>query len=105
MVDAGLVSFISPYRAEREVARSRFKPGEFLEVFIDTPLDECERRDPTGLYAKARRGELINFIGIDSVYEPPKQPDVRLDTKAHTAEECVDVLWHLIDERFSPPQD
>jgi bifunctional enzyme CysN/CysC len=92
-VDAGLVvivSFISPYRAEREIARSRFEPGEFLEIFVDTPLEECERRDPKGLYAKARRGDLMNFTGIDSKYEPPESPEIRLDTVAHTAEECVD---------------
>jgi hypothetical protein len=78
LVDAGLVvivSFISPYRAEREIAWSRFAPGEFLEVFVDTPLEVCERRDPKGLYAKARRGELINFTGIDSSYQPPEAPD------------------------------
>ena len=89
LVDAGLVvivSFISPYRAEREFARSRFKPGEFLEVFVDTPLEECERRDPKGLYAKARRGELVNFTGIDSVYEPPASSEIRVDTVAQSVE-------------------
>jgi bifunctional enzyme CysN/CysC len=92
LVDAGLfviVAFISPYRAGREAARTRFERGEFLEVFVDTPLDECERRDPKGLYAKARQGELLNFTGIDSEYEPPETPDIRLDTVAHSAEECV----------------
>lgn len=95
LVDAGLmvvVSFISPYRAEREIARSRFEPGEFIEVFVDTPIEECERRDPKGLYAKARRGELMNFTGIDSAYEPPEFPEVRLDTVAHSAKECVDQI-------------
>jgi bifunctional enzyme CysN/CysC len=93
LVDAGLVaivSFISPYRAEREIARSRFDPGEFVEIFVDTPLEECERRDPKGLYAKARRGELLNFTGIDSRYERPQSPEIRLDTVTHSAEECVD---------------
>ena len=101
LVDAGLVaivSFISPYRAEREIARSRFEPGEFLEIFVDTPLEECERRDPKGLYAKARRGELVNFTGIDSGYEPPASPEVRLDTVAHTAEECVDRILFAWDQ-------
>ena len=72
LVDAGLiviVSFISPYRAERQLARGLFEPGEFVEIFVDTPLEECERRDVKGLYAKARRGELKNFTGIDSDYE------------------------------------
>lgn len=92
MVDAGLVvivSFISPYRAERRLARSRFESGEFIEVFVDTPLEECERRDPKGLYAKARRGELANFTGIDSDYEPPEAPEIHLDTVAQSVEECV----------------
>ena len=83
MADAGLivlVSFISPFRAEREMARSLFEPGEFLEVFVDTPLAEAERRDAKGLYAKARRGELRNFTGIDSPYEAPRAPELRLGT-------------------------
>ena len=64
-----IVAFISPYRTERELARDLFEPGEFVEIYVDTPLDECERRDVKGLYAKARRGELKNFTGIDSAYE------------------------------------
>ncbi len=83
MVDAGLiviVSFISPFRAERRMARQLFEANEFVEVFVDTPLEECERRDPKGLYAKARRGELRNFTGIDSPYEPPEAAEVRVDT-------------------------
>ncbi|HEX4251302.1 MAG TPA: adenylyl-sulfate kinase [Pseudonocardia sp.] len=85
MVQAGLivlVSFISPFRAERELARNLVEPGEFCEVFVDTPLTVAEGRDPKGLYAKARRGELANFTGIDSPYEPPEQPEIRLDTTA-----------------------
>ena len=99
MVDAGLVvivSFISPYRAERRLARTRFESGEFIEVFVDTPIEECERRDPKGLYAKARRGELANFTGIDSQYEPPEAPEIRLDTVAHNAEECVDLILSIL---------
>ena len=95
MVEAGLVvvvSFISPFRAEREFARALFDAHEFSEIFIDAPLVECERRDPKGLYAKARRGELANFTGLDSPYEAPQQPDVRLDTAGRTAQECVDFL-------------
>ena len=93
MVDAGLVvivAFISPYRAERSMARGLFVPGEFLEVFVDTPLDECERRDPKGLYAKARRGELLNFTGIDSDYEPPEAPEVHVRPAEESAEQCVE---------------
>jgi bifunctional enzyme CysN/CysC len=83
MVDAGLivlVSFISPFRAERRMARELFAPGEFIEVFVDAPLEVCEKRDPKGLYAKARRGALKNFTGIDSAYEAPEDAEVRLDT-------------------------
>jgi bifunctional enzyme CysN/CysC len=90
MVDAGLivlVSFISPFRAERDMARSLFADGEFLEVFVDTPLAEAERRDVKGLYAKARRGELRNFTGIDSPYEAPVAPELHLRTD--TAEPIV----------------
>jgi bifunctional enzyme CysN/CysC len=98
-VDAGLVvivAFISPYRAERDLARSRFEPGEFVEIHIDASLEECERRDPKGLYAKARRGELLNFTGIDSAYEQPEAPEIRLDTVAESADECVDrILLYL----------
>jgi bifunctional enzyme CysN/CysC len=103
LVDAGLVvivSFISPYRAEREFARSRFAPGEFLEIFVDTPLEECERRDPKGLYAKARHGELVNFTGIDSVYEAPSSPEIRLDTVTHSVEECVDRILFALEHGF-----
>ena len=77
MADAGLivlVSFISPFRAERRMARGLIGDGEFIEVFVDTPLAVAETRDPKGLYKKARRGELKNFTGVDSPYEPPEQP-------------------------------
>jgi bifunctional enzyme CysN/CysC len=83
MVDAGLivlVTFISPYRADRELARSKFDEGQFIEVFVDTPIEECERRDPKGLYKKARRGEIKNFTGIDSRYEKPNNPEVLINT-------------------------
>jgi len=104
LVDAGLVvivSFISPYRAEREIARSHFEPGEFFEIFVDTPLEECERRDPKGLYAKARRGELVNFTGIDSGYERPNSPEIILDTVRHSAPECVDRIMLGLDDILS----
>ena len=98
MVDAGLVvvvSFISPFRAERRMARELFAPGEFVEVFVDAPLEVCEKRDPKGLYAKARRGELRNFTGIDSAYEPPESPEVHLLTAEVDAEDCVRRLMDL----------
>ncbi|HST44430.1 MAG TPA: adenylyl-sulfate kinase, partial [Luteimonas sp.] len=87
MTEAGLivlVSFISPFRAERDAARALFAPGDFIEVHVDTPLAEAERRDTKGLYAKARRGELPHFTGIDSPYEPPLTPELVLDTLAET---------------------
>ncbi len=87
MVDAGLivlVSFISPFRAERRAARALFAADDFIEVFVDTPLAVAEARDTKGLYAKARRGELPNFTGIDSPYEEPESPELRLDTTAQT---------------------
>ncbi len=95
MVDAGLiviVSFISPFRAEREFARSLFEPGEFVEAYVDTPIEECEKRDVKGLYAKARQGLIANFTGIDSPYEPPVSPEVRLDAGAKRPEECVEQI-------------
>jgi len=95
MVDAGLmvlVSFISPFAAERAMARSLFAPGEFVEVFVDAPFDECARRDVKGLYAKALRGELKNFTGLDSPYESPTNPDVHLSAAQHSPEQCVEQL-------------
>ena len=92
MVDAGLivlVSFISPFRAERRLARALFGDGEFIEVFVETPLEECERRDPKGLYAKARHGLLSNFTGIDSPYERPESPEIHLLTSDRSAEDCA----------------
>ena len=100
MVDAGLlvlVSFISPFRAERELARSLFAPGEFVEVFVDASLAECERRDPKGLYAKARRGELKNFTGIDSPYEAPLVPEVHLHSAKIDAQALTGQLANWID--------
>jgi bifunctional enzyme CysN/CysC len=95
MADAGLivlVSFISPFRAERALARGLVPAGEFCEVHVDTPLDVAELRDPKGLYAKARRGELANFTGIDSPYEPPEHPELRLDTTVLTPEQAADAV-------------
>jgi bifunctional enzyme CysN/CysC len=99
MVDAGLivlVSFISPFRNERRVARELVQPGEFIEVYVDTPLAVAEGRDPKGLYKKARRGELKNFTGVDSPYEEPESPEIRIDTTRLSAEEAAEaILQHL----------
>ena len=95
MVDAGLivlVTFISPFRADRAMARSLFKEGEFIEVFVDTPLEVAEQRDPKGLYAKARRGEIKNFTGIDSPYEAPEKPEILVSTTKRTVDEAVENL-------------
>lgn len=95
IVDAGLiviVSFISPFRAERQYARSLFAPGEFHEVYIATPFAECERRDPKGLYSRARRGEVKEFTGIDSAYEVPEKPEIMVSTVGMTPDESVDQI-------------
>jgi bifunctional enzyme CysN/CysC len=99
-VDAGLVviaAFISPHRAERDLARSRFERDEFVEIYVDAAIEECERRDPKGLYAKARRGELLNFTGIDSAYEPPEDPEIHLNTVTKGPDECVDFILVYLD--------
>jgi len=95
MTDAGLIvitAFISPFRAERDMVRQMMKPGEFIEVHIDTPLADAEARDVKGLYRKARSGELKNFTGIDSPYEAPEDPEIRIDTTAMTAEEAAEAI-------------
>lgn len=92
MVDAGLIvitAFISPFHKDRTLVRQMFKNGDFTEVFVDTPLAECERRDPKGLYRKARAGKLYEFTGIDSPYECPECPEVILKTINVTVEACV----------------
>ncbi|MGP8026305.1 MAG: sulfate adenylyltransferase subunit CysN, partial [Acidocella sp.] len=101
MTDAGLVvltAFISPFRSEREMVRQMMQPGEFVEIFIDTKLEEAERRDVKGLYKKARSGELKNFTGIDSPYEPPETPEIHIDTSKITPEQAAD----MIIERLIP---
>jgi bifunctional enzyme CysN/CysC len=101
MVDAGLivlVSFISPFRSERRLARELLEPGEFFEVFVDTPLAEAEKRDPKGLYKKARRGELKNFTGIDSPYEPPEAAEIHIQTALHSPEEGAEQILARLQE-------
>ena len=99
MVDAGLVvmtAFISPFRSERDMARSMFDKDEFIEVFVDTPLEIAEQRDPKGLYKKARSGELPHFTGIDSPYEAPENPELILSTGTSTPDECVAELMEIV---------
>ena len=102
MVDAGLitlVSFISPFKSERQMARDLLSSDEFFEIFINTPLEECEKRDPKGLYKKARAGELKNFTGIDSLYEEPENPDLILDTASSNAEELTDQIINFLQSK------
>jgi len=104
MADAGLivlVSFISPFRAERRLARELMGEGEFAEVFVDTPFEECARRDPKGLYARALKGEIKNFTGVDSPYEAPENPEIHLETLGRSPEEMVEALEHWLEERKS----
>jgi bifunctional enzyme CysN/CysC len=100
MVDAGLVvitAFISPFRAERQLARKLVADGEFVEVFVSTPLEVAEQRDPKGLYRKARRGELKQFTGIDSPYETPDNAEVVIDTAALSIQESADSLYRQLN--------
>ena len=102
MADAGLiviVSFISPFRAERRMARELMQGREFVEVFVDTPFEECARRDPKGLYARALKGEIKNFTGVDSPYEAPENPEIHLKTLGRSAEEMVEAVEQWLTER------
>jgi bifunctional enzyme CysN/CysC len=99
MTDAGLIvltAFISPFRAERQMVRDMMAPGEFIEIFVDTPLAEAEARDVKGLYKKARAGQLKNFTGIDSPYEPPTAPELRVDTVKMTPEQAADLIVEML---------
>ena len=107
MADAGLivlVSFISPFRAERQMARELMAEGEFVEVFVDTPFEECAKRDPKGLYAKALAGQIKNFTGVDSPYEAPENPEIHLKTLGKSPEELVEALESVIRERENVDQ-
>jgi len=100
MVDAGLiviVGLISPFKQERNWARSLFKEHQFKEIYISTSLQECEQRDVKGLYQKARRGEVKDFTGIDSPYEPPENPDVIIDTQDKSVSECVQFILEKVN--------
>ena len=103
-VDAGLIvltAFISPFRADREGARAIMGSGEFVEIHLNVPLEVCEARDPKGLYRKARAGQIRNFTGIDSAYEPPQSPEVRLDTAVLSVAQSVDrIIEHLSDNGY-----
>jgi adenylylsulfate kinase len=104
MTDAGLIvlsAFISPFCSDRDMVRALMPAGEFIEIHVDTPLQECERRDTKGLYKKARAGQIVNFTGLDSPYEAPLRPEVRLETLARTAEQCADqVMAYLAEQQL-----
>ncbi|HEY8572557.1 sulfate adenylyltransferase subunit CysN [Phenylobacterium sp.] len=105
MVDAGLIvltAFISPFRAERRMVRELMGEREFVEVFVDTPIVEAERRDVKGLYKKARAGELKNFTGVDSPYEPPENPEIRIDTTKTSPEEAAELIFQWLEAGFDP---
>ena len=103
-VDAGLIvstAFISPFAADREIAAKKLGAGEFIEVFIDTPIAICEQRDPKGLYKKARAGEIKDFTGIDSTYEAPENPAIHIDTSDKSIEQCAQqVVDYLVEHGF-----
>jgi adenylylsulfate kinase len=101
-VDSGKVvttAFISPFRSDREQVRALFEDGEFIEVFVQCPIEECERRDPKQLYAKARRGEIKDFTGIDSPYEAPEQPEITLNSDQVTVQEAVEQVFAYLKEK------
>jgi bifunctional enzyme CysN/CysC len=106
MVEAGLIvctAFISPFRSERLMARALLEEGEFIEIFVDTPMVVAEQRDPKGLYKKARSGDLKNFTGIDSPYEVPENPELRIDTTTTSSEAAADaIVGYLVDKNFIP---
>lgn len=98
-----IVAFISPYRADRDSARSIQAGGDFVEVFVDTPLEVAETRDPKGLYRKARAGEIPQFTGISAPYEPPVSPELRLDTVAEDASSCARAIASLLERKGCIP--
>ncbi|RVJ48006.1 adenylyl-sulfate kinase, partial [Sinorhizobium meliloti] len=103
MADAGLivlVSFISPFRDERRMARELMEEGEFIEIFVDTPLDECARRDPKGLYEKALAGKIANFTGVSSPYEPPENPELHIRTVGHEPTDLALAIEEFLDRRM-----
>jgi adenylylsulfate kinase len=101
-VDSGAVvttAFISPFRSDRDQVRALFKEGEFIEVFVDCPIEECEKRDPKQLYAKARRGEIKDFTGIDSPYEAPELPEITVRSDLLTVEEAVNHIFRYLQDK------
>ena len=101
-VDAGIIvltAFISPFKTERDFCRHLLADGEFIEIFVDTPIEECEKRDPKGLYQKARQGDIKYFTGIDSPYEAPENPEITLAFSGQTAEQSAEQLFDLLKQK------
>ena len=94
-----LTAFISPYREDRQVVRALVEDGEFIEVFVKCSVETCEKRDPKGLYKKARKAEISNFTGVSAPYEEPENPEIILDTEHHTIEECVEQLTSILTSK------
>lgn len=104
LLDAGLTviaAFISPYRADRDAIRAKLMPGQFIEVFVDTPLEVCEQRDPKGLYKQARKGEIENFTGISAPYEPPQTPEFSIQTTETSVKRAVDTIIQSLEKAAS----
>jgi len=101
-VEAGIITiaaFASPYKADRERVRKLFEPGEFIEIYVKCPLEICEKRDPKGLYAKAKRGEIKGLTGFDAPYEPPENPEIILETDKYSVEECIQKILNYLKEK------
>jgi len=101
-VDAGVIvltAFISPFKTERDFCRRLLADGEFVEIFVDTPIEECEKRDPKGLYQKARQGDIKDFTGIDSPYEAPENAEITLAFSGQTAEQSAEQLFELLKQK------
>lgn len=102
MADAGLITltaFISPFRADRDLVRALFQGDEFIEIYVEAPLEVCEQRDPKGLYKKARAGEIKNFTGIDSRYEEPLRPELSINTARFSLEECAEQVVSYLESK------
>ncbi|BCE03389.1 adenylyl-sulfate kinase [Marinicellulosiphila megalodicopiae] len=100
--DSGLMvisAFISPFHSERQLVRELFLNDHFIEIHVDASLSVCEQRDPKGLYVKARQGQITNFTGIDSIYEPPKNPDIYLNTDKQSPEACLEIIINVLNEK------
>ena len=95
-----IAAFISPFRNDRDVMRNSMPPGRFVEIFVDCPLEVCEKRDTKGLYLKARKGEITNFVGIDLPYEEPQSPEIVVNTSQQSIDECLQLIKDYIDREF-----